>query len=50
MFIFISHYKYPFYPSCHGTIIRTGITCKKTSCYMCDSTCRWFIGKKAAIF
>ena len=22
----------------YGTIIRTGITCKKIPCYMCDST------------
>ena len=34
----------------HGTIIRTGITCKKISCYMRDSACRWFIVKKAKIF
>ena len=34
----------------HGTIIRTGITCKKIPCYMRDSTCRWFIIKKAKIF
>ena len=34
----------------HGTIIRTGITCKKIPCYMRDSTCRWFIVKKAKIF
>ena len=34
----------------HGTIIRTGITCKKISCYMRDSTWRWFIVKKAKIF
>ena len=27
----------------HGTIIRTGITCKKIACYMCDSACRSFI-------
>ena len=31
----------------HGTIIRTGITCKKIPCYMCDSACKWFIVKKA---
>ena len=30
----------------HGTIIRTGITCKKINCYMHDSACRWFIIKK----
>ena len=34
----------------HGTIIRTGITCKKISGYMNDSACRWFIVKKAKIF
>ena len=37
-------------PFMHGTIIRTGITCKKISCYMRDSACRWFIVKKAKIF
>ena len=34
----------------HGTIIRTGITCKKIPFYMRDSACRWFIVKKAKIF
>ena len=34
----------------HETIKRTGITCKKIPCYMCDSACRWFIVKKAKIF
>ena len=34
----------------HGTIIRKGITCKKKSCYMRDSACRWFIVKKTKIF
>ena len=34
----------------HGTIIRTGITCKKIHCYMRDSACRWFIVKKDKIF
>ena len=34
----------------HGTIIRTGMTCKKIPCYMRDSTCRWFIVRKAKIF
>ena len=33
-----------------GTILRTGITCKKIPSYMCYSTCRWFIVKKATIF
>ena len=27
----------------HGTIIGTGITCNKMSCYMHDSACRWLI-------
>ena len=35
---------------CHGTIIRTGVTCNKIPCYMRDSACRWFIVKKAKIF
>ena len=34
----------------HGTILRTGITCKKIPCYMRDSTCRSFIVKEAKIF
>ena len=34
----------------HGTIIRTGITCKKIPCYMRDSAYRWFIVKNAKIF
>ena len=34
----------------HGAIIRTGITCKKISCYICDSASMWFIVKKAEIF
>ena len=36
------HYKYvtdALYD--HGTIIRTGITCKKIPSYMRDSACRW---------
>ena len=33
-----------------GTIIRTGITCKKIPCYTRDSACRWLIVKKAKIF
>ena len=32
----------------HGTIIRTGITCKKI-CYMCDSVCSWLIVENAKI-
>ena len=32
------------FESCnHGTMLQTGITCKKISCYMCDSASRWFI-------
>ena len=34
----------------HGTMIRTGITCKKIPCYMRDSACKWFIVKKTKIF
>ena len=34
----------------HGTIIRTGITCKKIPYYMRDSACRWFIDKKLKYF
>ena len=34
----------------HGTRIQTGITCTKILCYICNSACRWFIGKKAKIF
>ena len=34
----------------HGTIIRTGITCKKIPCCMRNSACSWFIVKKAKIF
>ena len=37
-------------PSNHGTIIRTGITCKKIPCYMRDSAYRWFIVENAKIF
>ena len=34
----------------HGTIIRTGETCKKIPCYMRDSVFKWFVVKKAQIF
>ena len=34
----------------HGTIIRTGITCKKIPCCMRDSACRWLIVEKVKIF
>ena len=30
----------------HGTIIRTGITCKKIPCYMYGSACRWLLSNK----
>ena len=33
-----------------GTIMRTGITCKKIPCYMRDSVCRWFIVENAKIY
>ena len=43
--------KIPLWPDVnHGTIIRTGITCKKIPCYMRDAACRWFIVKKFKIF
>ena len=34
----------------HGTIIQTEITCKKISCSMHDSVCRWIIVENAKIF
>ena len=34
----------------HGTIIRTGITCKKIPFYMHDSACRWLMVENAKIF
>ena len=34
----------------HGTIIRTGVTYKKITCYMRDSAYRCFIVEKAKIF
>ena len=33
-----------------GTIIRTGITCKKISCYIRGSVSRWLIVENAKIF
>ena len=33
-----------------GTVIRTGITCKKVPCYMHDPAYRWYIARKAKIF
>ena len=34
----------------HGIIIGTGITCKKISCHMRDSDCRWLIVENAKMF
>ena len=34
----------------HGTIIRKGITCKKISCHIPHSACRWSVVKKDKIF
>ena len=34
----------------HGTIIRTGLTCKKISSYMHDSAYRWLIVENFKIF
>ena len=34
----------------HGTIMQTGITCKKIGCYMRDSTCTRLIVEDAKIF
>ena len=34
----------------HGTIMRTGITCKKIPCYMRNSACMWFVVKIAKMF
>ena len=31
-------------------LIQTGITCKKTSCYMRNSVCNWLIVKNTKIF
>ena len=39
-----------FYILKHGTLIRAGITCKKISCYMRDSACKWLILENAQIF
>ena len=36
--------------SIHGTIIRTGITCKKIPCYMRDSASRWLVVENAYNF
>ena len=32
------------------TIIKAGIVCKKISCYMRDSACRWLIVENGKIF
>ena len=46
-----NEYQIPFhYQLQYGTVIRTGITCKKIPCYMRDSACRWFIVGNAKIF
>ena len=34
----------------HGSITRTGITCKKIPCYMHDSACSWLIIEDAKMF
>ena len=34
----------------HGTIMRTGIACKKITCYMRDLACRWLILKNFETF
>ena len=34
----------------HESIIRAGITCKKISCYMHGSACRWLIVENSKIF
>ena len=43
-------YKIQISSNMHGTIIRTGTTCKKIPCYMCESAFRWCIVKNAKIF
>ena len=49
--LFFFHFLFTvYYDVKHGTIIRTGITCKKIPCYMRDSACRWFIVENAKIF
>ena len=39
-----------FYNTEHKVIKRTGIICKKNTCYMYDSSCTWCIVKYAKIF
>ena len=34
----------------HGTVIRTGMKCKKIRCYMRGSACRWLIVENTKIF
>ena len=36
--------------SFHGTMIQTGVACKKISCYIGDSAYRWLIVENANIF
>ena len=43
-----SHFKKTWHN--HGTIIGTGITCRKIPCYIRNSASRWFIVKKAKLF
>ena len=38
------------FPCNHGTIIQTGISCKRGFCYICNSAYRWLIVKNAEIF
>ena len=38
------------YRCIHGTIIRTGVTCKKIPFYMRDSANRWIIVENTKIF
>ena len=34
----------------HGTIIQTGLTCKKIPCYMYDSASMWLIVENGKMF
>ena len=38
------------FTSHHGTIIESGITCKKICCYVHDSACRWLMVESTKIF
>ena len=42
---FPNFYKVLLFDKIHGTIIPTGITCKKIPCYMRDSARRWLLLK-----